>query len=736
MIPNVINQLKNSQSQTAISVFGDNSPFNFENDSDLIMENEFPKLDIDQTQVEGIIKPLTIGKNGNIVSHHVPRLYKKRTEGLIRGLLEGINENPEAKGDLIRQMATYLIPGLSNPDYRSLYSHGIHLPYKSVTGVLTKKRAGSAPEKCTAVFSLNERLTILTDKETIICEIELWDKISAGREVSINKQNEAFGKLILDENVDPIASDRIPPSVLRWINIRNEEELVNIIRPDDISFVDVTLSIPSLTKNDANDLLALLHTKGMLLPYIRCKVSSLLLMDPTAPSVWPELIGRLIFLLDPRWCLENISLLKNNDVMALFRHIKKMKDSALYVLQTAFFAIEENKSSDTVLVFWTLLFLSILPNATFNKPEHSKLLQKRMLLIWKELQKKGENSNTRKLSREIIDHVMNIKQFKLAIVQNEELEFIKMILHDKLAEVHTILSIIPFRKEQSHPLYYPVYLALENALNQAKDNESLCTSDSESTIMNDFDSITSENGTYQLMTRQGKRIRVFENENSGSVRKESSNFSQEFESHGSNKSQNKSRISQFSGPMLNSQESGSDVLSVKSLDRSKNKNISSNAGKNDEMSSGLDKKSKAAGLLSTKTSLTKKIIQESEPEEIYEEEYYEEEVIETKPSTNKKPIQKNDDYSYEMVHSSELERQNNQIPPFKIPTKQDEEEDYNDEEITPPILNPQAKPISSLSKLGIADKPPNSYNTHEYEYEEEEEIIYDDENLPDVEEDI
>lgn len=500
MIPKVFSCRNNKISQTDVSVFGENCPFNFENDEEMKYKAEMPKIRYTDEMVENIIRPLTIASDGSVVNHHIPRLFKRRTAPMIQNLIEQIDMNPSGKDELVRQMAAALIPGLINDDYQSLFTHPIQLPYAIVDTMLQVNGSLEGPKPFTAIFSLDGTLSLINDTDTYQCKIELWDRIEPGREINLIMNDQSFGRIRILEQVEPITFERVPRPLYESIGFDAEDKLIEIIRPDDTSFIDVVLSIPSLAPKDANDLLAILHSKKLLSPYLRSKVCALQLVDPTQPRNWPELLGRFMFLLDPKWTYANLPLLRNNDVMAIFRHIKDMKGGALYVLQTALFALDEIKGSDPIIFFWTLIFMSLLQNATLANPEHAVKLKNKMMQMWKELQKKAADSNTRKLTREIIDHVKNIRQFQLGAVVHQELEFIKLMLIEHKDEIFKIMAAIPYRREESHPLYFPVVLALETAIVQARRHEDFITSESES-MTGDFETSTSVNSKSKNMLK-------------------------------------------------------------------------------------------------------------------------------------------------------------------------------------------------------------------------------------------
>ena len=478
MIPKVLSIKVNLETQTDLSGFTPISNFNIANDQNTSHAFEKPQISYDPEMVQGVIKPLGFSKDGTVKNHHIPRLYKPRTLKLIQNLKQQIDLNPAQHEEFVRQMAVALIPDLNNEDYHTLFTTPLQLPYRVVPGIL-KLDGQTETVPCTAVFSLDNTLSIITETQTILCDIDIWDTIISGRELHIIYGNEPFGKIQINETVQPVDFNKeIPTSLLCSLNVNTMDDLVCLFSPDDTSFVDVVLLIPTLSQEDANDLLLILHQKKLLAPYIRSKVCALQLSYPTKPRIWPELLGRFIFLLDKKWAYINIQHLAKNDVMAIFRHIKDMNGSALYVLQTAFKVLDEICCTDSIVFFWTLIFLSILQNAAFAKPQYTKQLQTKMLQIWTELQKKKMDSGTRRLSAEVIESIKNIERFKLSAFVHDEESFAVVIFQKYHSELFKILETIPYKKEESHPLFFPVVLALETALGQASRNEALITSES------------------------------------------------------------------------------------------------------------------------------------------------------------------------------------------------------------------------------------------------------------------
>lgn len=480
MIPKVLSVYENKNIQTDSSVYDENTSFNFENDENIKFEAQIPQLSYEPEMVQGIIRPLTVGPDGTIVNHHIPRLFKRKNAPMIRNLTEQIEGNKSYKSEYVRQMAAALIPGLKDSNYRSLFTDPLKIPYTVIDAQFTP--LGSIESlPCKAIFSLDGKLTIQTENQNLNCEIELWDKLVAGRELNVIFGDQNYGKLQILQDVEPINFENgTPKQLLDALHLDSEDKLATLITENDTSLVDVILSIPTLSAKDANDLLAVLHNRKLLAPYIRSKVCALQLSNPLEKRNWPELLGRFVFLLDPKWTYVNIPLLRNNDVMAIFRHIRDLNDGALYVLQVALKALDETRGADPLLFFWTLVFMSLLQNATLANKAHADRLTNKMIQMWKELQKKKEESNTRKITFEIIDYIKDIKQFKLSSVVHEDNELIASIFKEHHNAIFTILRINPFRREESHPLYFPVVLALEAALIQAMHNEEFISSDSES----------------------------------------------------------------------------------------------------------------------------------------------------------------------------------------------------------------------------------------------------------------
>ena len=468
MIPSLLSERSNSTVQTEISCFGPDPQFNFENDKDLEEILGEPKLDIEAADLEGIIPPLEVGKNGVVQRNKIPRLFKKKTAPIIRTFLANIEEYPQMKDKFMRQFAQKLIPGLSDPYYHSLYTSPFHKIYKTIKAKLQLSEGGGEPEEVTVMFSLKGLLYIETEERVYTCKTELWDKLEEGRELKINRGDKLWATLTVEESVDAIAPQTIPQSVIDDLGLTKTYTIENIIGPNDTSFIDIILSIPTLTTSEANDLLTILHNRGLLFPYVRSKVCEIQLSTPLVERKWPELLGRFIFLLDPKWAYLNASLLKKNDVMSIFRHIKQMSGGALYVLQTSFLALSEIKGSDDTLFLWNIFFLSIFQNVTYAKPQSAQKLRAKMEQMWTELKKKAPDSKTRTLSEDVIDNIMQMKEFDMDEPRYSEEEYFNMILTSHLDQILTILDLIPYGKEESNPLYFPVVLSIESALEQAR----------------------------------------------------------------------------------------------------------------------------------------------------------------------------------------------------------------------------------------------------------------------------
>ncbi|EAY16660.1 hypothetical protein TVAG_066650 [Trichomonas vaginalis G3] len=507
MIPNVISCKVNLATQTETSVFGDDTPFNFENDENTLFSLEIPKLSYEPEMVQGVIRPLTLAQDGTVINHHIPRLYKRKNAPMIRNLLAQIDADKANKNEYIRQMAAALIPGLNDKTYHSLYTHPVHLPFRTVQGSLTIFQPENKTFPCICIFSLDNSLTIQTDDLNIKCHFDMWEPIDSGKELSIIQNNEPFGKVVVSETVEPVDYENsVPKPILESLHVDSDDQLIDVISENDTSLVDTILCIPGLSKTDASDLLIILHQKKLLSPYVRSKICALQLTNPEDPRDWPELLGRFIFLLDPKWAFSMIPRLRNNDVMSVFRDIKYMEGGALYVLQVALRTLDEVKRSDSIIVFWTLIFMSVLQNATLAKKEHAAKLKKKLLDLWKELQKKKADSNTRKLTQMTIDEIKDMRSFNISRVVNEDSEYIKHIFQEYHDKIFKILSINPYRREESHPLYFPVVIALEEALIMANNRDDFISSDSASLAGdNDVSTYEDEASNTQSNSRSSSR---------------------------------------------------------------------------------------------------------------------------------------------------------------------------------------------------------------------------------------
>ena len=484
MIPTLVSERSNCCVQTEVGYLNPNEKPVLKLSEEIAQTLQEPELNIDFSDVQGIIPPLVIGKNGVIQRNKIPRLFKHSTAPIIRTLLTNIQENPNAKDKLIRSLAVKMIPEIFDPNYSSLYTNPIKKIYKTVEGKLKIIEGGQPEVQVTAMFALNGMMYIENEKNLFSCKTELWEKLTPGKEINIIRDDKSWAVLTVLDEVDPVLPKTVPACVLENLCVSEEKELKTLLTKDDISFIDVILSIPSLTSDDANDLMMIMHHRGLLYPYVRSKVCKILLDTPLKEKEWPELLGRLIFLLDPKWCFTNASLLKRNDAMSVLRHIKNLNGGALYALQTALSALKEIKGSDVVLFMWNLIFLCILPNATYGNKEHGAELKKKMDQMWIELKKKKPESRTRSTTQESIDFVMSLKEFDLNEPICTEDNFFGMILATHLDEVLSIFELIPYGKEESSPLFYPVVLAIEAALQKAaaKDVSESMMYDSESIV--------------------------------------------------------------------------------------------------------------------------------------------------------------------------------------------------------------------------------------------------------------
>ena len=220
MIPKVLSSKVNLVTQTEVSAFDSKSTFDFSNDTNTLLALENPQISYQPEMVRDVIRPLGIAKNGTVISHHIPRLFKRQNMEMLRSLQEQIKENPKSRNDLVKQMAAALVPGLEEKEYQSLFSNPIKLPYRVVPASLCLC-GQTVTTPCTAIFSLDGTLSVVSETQTIRCSIELWDTIISGRELDLIQGDQPFGKLRVSETVQGIDfSKHIPQALLNCLKVR------------------------------------------------------------------------------------------------------------------------------------------------------------------------------------------------------------------------------------------------------------------------------------------------------------------------------------------------------------------------------------------------------------------------------------------------------------------------------------------------------------------------------------
>jgi hypothetical protein len=228
------------------------------------------------------------------------------------------------------------------------------------------------------------------------------------------------------------------------------------IHPSDFSLVDVILSLPDLSEDHATSLLSFLVQNDYLVRYLRSKVSQFR-YNENSPRDWPEMIGRFIQLLHPKWVSAMRIPLARPDFVRVVRSLPQLNAPALLVLQTVLDLHNRYIGDNNVFFLWKLLCKSLFMNDYLGNKRNCRPLNQ----IFNALMKKGESSRTYEITDEIIEELLTSDRTEIG---PDRADVIAEIVSTHLPLFLHFVKVIPLTPVEAHALYFPLLLELSDAV--------------------------------------------------------------------------------------------------------------------------------------------------------------------------------------------------------------------------------------------------------------------------------
>jgi hypothetical protein len=257
-----------------------------------------------------------------------------------------------------------------------------------------------------------------------------------------------------DVKLAVVEFEHIDRSSFDWVS-----QIDTYIHPGDFFLIDLILSVPHLSADDAAAILNFLYRHDFLSQYIRAKLSQFQ-YESNSKRIWPDTLGRFLQLLDPRWIRSQRPLLLQRDVVRVFRAIPRLNPEAAFVLARILEVYEQCLDGDLVIFTWRFLLTSVFMNDYIGESPVEIDICRNLNQTLSALLKKGTGSGSHRITMEAIDAVRASRNLPDFEVEDD----IVPIFSGHLYTVLTLARKIPLSECASSARYFPFVLELFDAL--------------------------------------------------------------------------------------------------------------------------------------------------------------------------------------------------------------------------------------------------------------------------------
>lgn len=488
---------KNLKTQTDISIYENSELFDTNNDDQDIPSQVPPNFQYESEQVEKLVAAVqgddeTVRKKYRLLNDRARRFraliqsLKDQIDHHSRGLEE--DELGEMKRRLIRQLAYSIDPASRHSKRKNLFEHqkydqpivvGNANYISSYNGNDNSLNILFQSSEFDAIYNFNGNLYLTDDNAIYYINHVPGQRLTANRPILLSNEGETIGKVTLSNAttkrsvlpMGPVSDDDKLSCIVKSLGFDSEINLKSLISAYDFSFIDVILSLPRLSQQQAENLLIYLYRYNFLSAYVRSKICHFILHigGNISQKPWPELLGRFISLLSPEWFQKSSNIIDTLDskvIINVITTLKELNPVAKFLFCIIVDEFTGMDRGDIVDFIWCFLYLSIFMNKYLGSDKRSQEIRQQLNTFVQLLRAKPQGSNTRTNTTKIINMINNGNNYQVPRTHFNPSVFLQDLFTSYGADIITILRAIPRTKEEASPLFFPLVLEIIEALEQ------------------------------------------------------------------------------------------------------------------------------------------------------------------------------------------------------------------------------------------------------------------------------
>ncbi|OHS96266.1 hypothetical protein TRFO_37565 [Tritrichomonas foetus] len=522
-------KLVNVEVQTLASVTTPDL-FDFSADQQQVEQQRIDHFQYDKESVERLVSAVqgedeSVRTKYRVVNNRTRRFrtliqsLKNQIEQYSRNLTE--REANEIAERLVRELAYAIDPASRHGKMTSLFSHQKY-EHPLKIGQAKFTHSGSTPVNFDVIYSFNENLYMTNHDTTLYFQHVESRKLVPGEPIQLLYKAEQLGKVTLsngnypsDENpnlneIGPVDDDEKQAFMIRGFGSQSETmNLKSLINPYDFSFVDVALSLPRLNEKEATDMMTYLYRLGFLSAFIRSKVCQFI-YERNSVRVWPELLGRLISLLDTEWFEVSTKQMDRCELPTVIKNLAKLNPPAMYVFNIMLEEFHGMERGDDVEFVWEFLCRSMFINDFLGSDETSNRKRKQFESLFIQTRDKPATSKTRTITSNVIEAIQQRgSSYRVPSKRFNPNDFLTGLITSHPEEIVVVLKNIPRKNEEASPLFFPLALEVREQLQAFNEFEAFDSSASETGIISNvnFDS-TSRMSSSRMSSSRSKSSRA------------------------------------------------------------------------------------------------------------------------------------------------------------------------------------------------------------------------------------
>lgn len=448
-------------------------------------------------------------------------------------------------------------PLYSHQKYEHSIKHGSAIFVHPVQVNLSNSEVSEEDEQqeFELIYTYDNILYLMNDTNILKISGFKPDQLFNGNQIQIFNRKNSIGHITIQESphlneeedddnqampphfhiIEPITETNRMSFLIHVLNGSTANDRMNLkllVNPYDFSFIDVMLSIPQLPFEEIRDLVIFMYKENYLSAYINSKLCQFLYysrghfnngdqsrqiesareengkthirvnVKTNAASKqqrareWPDLLGRLITLLDHQWFIDMAHQIENLDLPFVIKNIvqseaspsKKSKTQITYMNPLAQYVMgiildeyECQQRGDTTEFLWEFLCKSVFANLYMRKYDSDQKMRHKLEALYLGTKDKPQTSKTRSNTRKVVNQLIDLSNNQSIAQVLEELnsntkskttflkkfnsqDFLMKVITAHQNDILHILRNIPYTTEEASPLFFPIILEVRDAL--------------------------------------------------------------------------------------------------------------------------------------------------------------------------------------------------------------------------------------------------------------------------------